>query len=85
VCCLRLQQISKGRRVRIVGFEVGVPRAHLLSMGLRKGAEFTLLGQAPLGDPAILSLRGYCLSVRHADAAALCLQYCDGGEAVCPE
>ena len=82
---LQMQHVIKGRRVRIVGFKPGLPRAHLLSMGLRKGAEFTLLGQAPLGDPAILSLRGYCLSVRYVDAAALCLQYCDGGEAVCPE
>ena len=45
---MQIQHVSKGRRVRIVGFEPGFPRAHLLSMGLRKGAEFTLLGQAPL-------------------------------------
>ncbi len=40
----------------------------LLEMGLTAGADVTLLGVAPLGDPIELELRGYRLSVRRAEA-----------------
>ncbi len=39
-----------------------------MDMGLTKGAELLVRKVAPLGDPLELTVRGYELSVRKADA-----------------
>jgi ferrous iron transport protein A len=41
----------------------------LLEMGLTPGVVVRVVGQAPLGDPLELELRGYRLSIRRAEAA----------------
>ena len=46
----------------------------LLEMGLTPGVEVALVGQAPLGDPLELELRGYRLSVRRSEAARVSVQ-----------
>lgn len=46
----------------------GALRRRLLEMGLTPGTDVTLRKRAPLGDPLELSLRGYELSLRAADA-----------------
>lgn len=40
----------------------------LTDMGLIKGTEFKVEGQAPLGDPIRINLRGYNLAIRKNDA-----------------
>lgn len=57
------------RRVRITGFALPADvQQRLLEMGLTLGTECTVLRYAPLGDPMELKLRGYCLSLRLAEA-----------------
>ena len=59
-----------------VGETVTVPRLHgegpgkrrIMDMGITKGTSLLVRKVAPLGDPMELSLRGYELSVRRADA-----------------
>ena len=58
---------GRARVVRIVGSDEIAVR--LLEMGLTPGVELSLIGQAPLGDPVELELRGYRLSVRRSEAA----------------
>ena len=41
----------------------------LLEMGLTPGARVRVVGQAPLGDPLELEVRGYRLSLRRNEAA----------------
>jgi ferrous iron transport protein A len=41
----------------------------LLEMGLTPGVEVAVVGQAPLGDPLELEVRGYRLSVRKSEAS----------------
>lgn len=41
----------------------------LLEMGLTPGCEVRYLGQAPLGDPIELMIRGYRLSLRRVEAS----------------
>jgi ferrous iron transport protein A len=41
----------------------------LMEMGLTPGAEVSVVGVAPLGDPLELELRGYRLSLRKSEAA----------------
>ena len=47
----------------------GALRRRLLDMGITRGTEITLLKTAPLGDPLEVSLRGFTLSLRRAEAA----------------
>ena len=42
--------------------------ADIMDMGLTKGAELFVRKVAPLGDPLEITVRGYELSVRKADA-----------------
>jgi len=43
-------------------------------MGLTPGADVTLVGHAPLGDPLELEIRGYHLSLRRSEAAQVEVQ-----------
>ncbi|HWB11293.1 MAG TPA: ferrous iron transport protein A [Pirellulales bacterium] len=56
-----------GRVVQIAGADEVTMR--LLEMGLTPGAEVAVVGQAPLGDPLELEVRGYRLSIRKSEAA----------------
>ena len=47
---------------------VGAVKRRIMDMGLTKGAEIFVRKVAPLGDPLELTVRGYELSVRKADA-----------------
>lgn len=40
----------------------------LTDMGLITGTEFKVDGQAPLGDPIKITIRGYQLAIRRSDA-----------------
>jgi feoA family protein len=46
----------------------GAVKRRIMDMGLTKGAEIFVRKVAPLGDPLELTVRGYELSVRKADA-----------------
>ena len=47
----------------------GAIRRRLFDMGITPGAEIYLRKKAPLGDPMEISLRGYELTLRSAEAA----------------
>ncbi len=46
----------------------GPVKRRIMDMGITKGVEIHVRKVAPLGDPMELSIRGYELSVRKADA-----------------
>lgn len=46
----------------------GATKRRIMDMGLVKGVEVFVRKVAPLGDPIELTVRGYELSVRKADA-----------------
>lgn len=54
-------------RVRRVQGE-GAVRRRIMDMGITKGAEIYVRKVAPLGDPVEVTVRGYELSLRKADA-----------------
>ena len=62
-----LSALETGRTATVVAGS-GALRRRLLEMGLTPGAAVMLRKRAPLGDPLELSLRGYELSLRTADA-----------------
>ncbi|MBP7810834.1 MAG: ferrous iron transport protein A [Neisseria sp.] len=71
-----LQDLRPNERARISGFaETGrAYRKKLLSMGLTPGAELTVKRIAPMGDPVEISVRGFSLSLRKAEADALLVE-----------
>ena len=46
----------------------GAIKRRIMDMGITKGAEIYVRKVAPLGDPIELTVRGYDLSLRKADA-----------------
>ena len=49
----------------------GPVKRRIMDMGLTKGTEVKVCKIAPLGDPIQLTVRGYELSIRKDDAAAI--------------
>lgn len=49
----------------------GAVKRRIMDMGLTKGTDVYVRKVAPLGDPIELTVRGYELSVRKADAALI--------------
>lgn len=46
----------------------GAIKRRIMDMGITKGVEITVRKVAPLGDPVEVTVRGYELSLRKADA-----------------
>ena len=65
----KLDRIEKGETgfVRSVEGD-GKVRRRLFDMGVTPGAKVTLRKKAPLGDPIEITIRGYELSLRKAEA-----------------
>lgn len=49
----------------------GAVKRRIMDMGITKGVDIHVRKVAPLGDPMELSVRGYELSVRKADASMI--------------
>jgi ferrous iron transport protein A len=64
-----LKEIKPGTTVRVlkIGGEGPVKR-RIMEMGITKGIEVCVRKIAPLGDPVEVTVRGYELSLRKADA-----------------
>lgn len=64
-----LKEARVGDTVTVVRLHgEGAVKRRIMDMGITKGTELHLRKVAPLGDPMELSVRGYELSVRKADA-----------------
>lgn len=69
---IRLNQVKVGRSVRVVRVHgEGALRQRILDMGLTKNAEVKVLKMAPFGDPIEMTVRGFELSLRKAEAACI--------------
>lgn len=64
---LRDVKIGQSAKVKKLTGEGAVKR-RIMDMGLTKGTEVTVRKVAPLGDPIEVTVRGYELSIRKADA-----------------
>ena len=64
-----LRQAKIGETVKIVKLHSeGAIKRRIMDMGLTKGVEVYVRKVAPLGDPIEITVRGYELSLRKADA-----------------
>lgn len=64
-----LKESKVGETVRVVKLHgEGAVKRRIMDMGLTKGVEVQIRKVAPLGDPIEVTVRGYELSIRKADA-----------------
>lgn len=64
-----LRQVKVGETVTVVKLHgEGAVKRRIMDMGLTRGVEVSVRKVAPLGDPIEVTVRGYELSLRKADA-----------------
>ena len=64
-----LRQAKIGDTVRVVKLHgEGAMKRRIMDMGITRGVEVHVRKVAPLGDPVEITVRGYELSIRKADA-----------------
>ena len=64
-----LRDVRIGQTARVVKLHgEGAVKRRIMDMGITKGVEVYVRKVAPLGDPIELTVRGYELSLRKADA-----------------
>ena len=64
-----LRAARVGSTVRVVKLHgEGAVRRRIMDMGITRGVEIHVRKVAPLGDPVEVTVRGYELSLRKADA-----------------
>ena len=69
---MTLKDVLIGQKVRVVRLVCdGKLRRRIMDMGITKDVEIVIRKVAPLGDPLELTVRGYELSLRKAEAEAI--------------
>lgn len=64
-----LRQVACGETVKVTRLTGDGPvKRRIMDMGITKGVEIFVRKVAPLGDPVEVTVRGYELSLRKADA-----------------
>ena len=64
-----LREVQIGNTCKVVKLHgEGAVKRRIMDMGITKGTEIYIRKVAPLGDPVEVTVRGYELSLRKADA-----------------
>ena len=64
-----LKQVKIGESAKVVKLHgEGAVKRRIMDMGITKGTDVHIRKVAPLGDPIEVTVRGYELSLRKADA-----------------
>ena len=70
-----LKEVPVGKSVSVVKLHgTGAVKRRIMDMGITKGTEVYVRKVAPLGDPVEVTVRGYELSLRKADAEMIEIQ-----------
>ena len=70
-----LKQAKIGETVKVVKLHgEGAVKRRIMDMGITRGVEIYVRKVAPLGDPVEVTVRGYELSIRKADAEMIEVQ-----------
>lgn len=66
---MTLRDVTTGQTVTVEKLNgEGAIKRRIMDMGITKGVEIYVRKVAPLGDPVEVTVRGYELSIRKADA-----------------
>ena len=67
-----LRNVPVGSTAKVVKIHgEGAVKRRIMDMGITKGVEIYVRKVAPLGDPIEITVRGYELSLRKADAESI--------------
>ena len=67
-----LRNVPVGSMAKVVKIHgEGAVKRRIMDMGITKGVEIFVRKTAPLGDPIEITVRGYELSLRKADAESI--------------
>ena len=67
-----LREVPVGGKAKVVRIHgEGAVKRRIMDMGITKGVEISVRKVAPLGDPIEITVRGYELSLRKADAESI--------------
>ncbi|ARA94389.1 iron transporter [Rhodothermaceae bacterium RA] len=69
-----LRDLDPGDRGTVTGYVADDLPGRLLEMGLLPGTLVEVVRRAPLGDPIDLKIRGFHLSIRKHEAAAILVE-----------
>ena len=70
-----LRDVLCGQTVKVTKLEgEGPVKRRIMDMGITKGVEVYVRKVAPLGDPVEVTVRGYELSLRKADAEMIAVE-----------
>ena len=70
-----LKEVPCGQTVKVTKLNgEGPVKRRIMDMGITKGVEIYVRKAAPLGDPVEVTVRGYELSLRKADAEMICVE-----------
>lgn len=72
---MTLKDVQVGQTVQVKRLTgEGAIKRRIMDMGITKGTEVYVRKVAPFGDPIEVTVRGYELSIRKADAAMIEIQ-----------
>ena len=67
-----LREVPVGGTAKVIKIHgEGAVKRRIMDMGMTKGVEIYVRKVAPLGDPIEITVRGYELSLRKADAESI--------------
>ena len=67
-----LKEVPVGGKAKVVRIHgEGAVKRRIMDMGITRGVEIYVRKEAPLGDPNEITVRGYELSLRKADAESI--------------
>ena len=70
-----LRDVPVGGNAKVVKLHgEGAVKRRIMDMGITKGTEIFIRKVAPLGDPVEVTVRGYELSLRKADAEMIAVR-----------
>ena len=74
-----LREVPVGSKAKVVKIHgEGAVKRRIMDMGITKGVEIFVRKVAPLGDPIEITVRGYELSLRKADAESIEVESIEG-------
>ncbi len=72
---MTLKEVPCGRTVKVIKLTgEGPVKRRIMDMGITKGVDVFVRKVAPLGDPVEVTVRGYELSLRRADAEMIVVE-----------
>jgi len=75
---ITMREMKKNGRGRIVSVHCeGELRYRINDMGLTPGAEFKVIGHAPLKDPVAIKVRGFTITLRNNEADHITVEVID--------